>query len=305
MNDRNPATFTAQELGNPGIDQATLAHAAQTRPDLWQAVLANPSCPPDLANWIRQNQASRPQAAQPQYGQQQPGDAQPPQTGYGQPSQPGYAQPGQPAQGYGQQQPQAGYPQPQQPPQNYGQQANDQFGQQGQQAQQQKGLRGYMAKAESQPGLRASKDPNSLLAKFTWPQLGIILASVIGFVALFLPAITASAGYLGSESANFFAGGARWSFLPLILFLGVIGGMLFAIFGSKPGTLSSAWGLAAVSGVIALLRSLQVLFEVSGVGSDYAGISVTVGIGVYLLLLAGVLLIALTAVDVMTRKPKN
>lgn len=91
---RDPASYSAQELADPRIDPATLRLIAAVRPDLWRQIHDHPNCDGELAEYIRNNasqsapqqQAARPQAPQ-QTGPQRPQGAQP--TGPQQPGQPG------------------------------------------------------------------------------------------------------------------------------------------------------------------------------------------------------------------------
>ncbi|GAB3748027.1 variant leucine-rich repeat-containing protein [Nocardiopsis nanhaiensis] len=75
---REPASFSAEELADPSIDPTTLRQIAAARPDLWRLVHDHPNCDRELAGFIEQN---TPPAAPPQQppGAPQPG-GQPPQA---------------------------------------------------------------------------------------------------------------------------------------------------------------------------------------------------------------------------------
>ncbi|SJM62637.1 hypothetical protein [Gulosibacter sp. 10] len=327
MNDRQPDSFTAEELSSPSTDAATLAHAASVRPDLWSAILSNPNCYPELGSWIRQQQSTQQVAPAPQAepqpdptasagSQQQTPSSQP---GFGEPqsgqqSEPGQQpQAGQQPQGgygqqptYGQQQPQQGYGQGQQP--TYGQQQpNGQgqpgYGQQGQQqggsnqfadgAQQMaNGAKNFLNDAAQSAGKRASNDPNSFLHKFTWGQVGVVIAAVVGFIGLFLPAVSASAfGF--SVSASFIQ--SPDGIFLLILFLGTIGMTIFSAVSPQKVVLIIAWVVAVIAGLVALIDAIATLAQAGGYG-------VAPGIGIFAILIVGIALIAGAVLDIMQRR---
>lgn len=58
MSTTDPSAYTAADLQDPTIDGATLARVAADRPDLRDAVLEHPGCYPELATWVRQQQAA-------------------------------------------------------------------------------------------------------------------------------------------------------------------------------------------------------------------------------------------------------
>lgn len=59
---QDPSTYSAGDLANPALDDATLRHIAQYRPDLRGYVLQHPACSPALAQMIHASGA--PQAPQ-------------------------------------------------------------------------------------------------------------------------------------------------------------------------------------------------------------------------------------------------
>lgn len=110
---QDPTTYTAADLANPGLDDATLRHIAQYRPDLRGLVLQHPACSPMLAQMIHASGAP----------QQAPGRSVPsvPQAPAG--FNLGQAAATQQPQHYGQAQSQpSGQPQPYGQQQSYGQQ---------------------------------------------------------------------------------------------------------------------------------------------------------------------------------------
>lgn len=280
MTDREPGSFTAEELASPTTDAATLARAAAVRPDLWSAILANPNCYPELGDWIRQQQSAqnqRPtphqqQAAQGSQSQEAPQWAQSPQQGQ-------QAQYGQQQNQYGQQQAQPGQ-----------QQGTNQFFDGAQQMAQ--GAKSFLNDAGQRAGKRASDDPNSFLNKFTWGQVGVVIAAVVGFIGLFLPAVSASA-YGFSVSASFIQSGD--GVLLLILFLGTIGLTIFSGYSTQRPVLITSWVVALIAGVVSVIDAIATLANVAGYGFGP-------GIGVFVVVLVGLALIAGTVLDIMQRR---
>lgn len=118
---QDPSTYTPSDLANPALDEATLRHIAQYRPDLRGYVLQHPACSPALAQMIHASgapqqphpaqqpphvpqarqvpqvpqapagfnlgQAAATASAQAPSGYPVPGKQQPPQAAYGQPQQ--------------------------------------------------------------------------------------------------------------------------------------------------------------------------------------------------------------------------
>ncbi|WP_449289442.1 variant leucine-rich repeat-containing protein [Nocardiopsis listeri] len=60
---RDPASYSAQELADPSIDPTTLRQIAAARPDLWPQIQSHPNCDQELAGHIRRN--TPPSAPQP------------------------------------------------------------------------------------------------------------------------------------------------------------------------------------------------------------------------------------------------
>lgn len=65
MTQRDPASYTAEELTDPSIDPEVLRHITFVRPDLWDAVLAHPNCYRELAAHIHQQRGEQPQTYSP------------------------------------------------------------------------------------------------------------------------------------------------------------------------------------------------------------------------------------------------
>ncbi|WP_282852571.1 hypothetical protein [Gulosibacter sediminis] len=266
MTDREPGSFTAEELASPTTDAETLARAAAVRPDLWSAILANPNCYPELGDWIRQQQSAqnqRPtphqqQAAQGSQSQEAPQWAQSPQQGQ-------QAQPGQ-------------------------QQGTNQFFDGAQQMAQ--GAKSFLNDAGQRAGKRASGDPNSFLNKFTWGQVGVVIAAVVGILGLFLPAVSASA-YGFSVSASFIQSGD--GVLLLILFLGTIGLTIFSGYSTQRPVLITSWVVALIAGVVSVIDAIATLANVAGSGFGP-------GLGIFVVLLVGLAIIAGTVLDIMQRR---
>lgn len=61
MTQRDPASYHAEELRDPSLHTDVLRHIANSRPDLWDAVLYHPNCYPELANYISQRRGEQPQ----------------------------------------------------------------------------------------------------------------------------------------------------------------------------------------------------------------------------------------------------
>ncbi|UQN15460.1 variant leucine-rich repeat-containing protein [Gulosibacter sp. ACHW.36C] len=278
MTDREPGSFTAEELASPSTDAATLARAAAVRPDLWSAILANPNCYPELGDWIRQQQGVQnvpPAQQQNQHGQQQ---AQPGQQ---------QRQPDQQQGQYGQQQNQYGQQQGQ-PGQQQG--GTNQFFDGAQQMAQ--GAKSFLNDAGQRASKRASDDPNSFLNKFTWGQVGVVIAAVVGFIGLFLPAVSASA-YGFSVSASFIQSGD--GVLLLILFLGTIGLTIFSGYSTQRPVLITSWVVALIAGVVSVIDAIATLANVAGSGFGP-------GLGIFVVLLVGLAIIAGTVLDIMQRR---
>jgi hypothetical protein len=70
MNSNPQSGIGSDDLSDPNIDAQTLARLAETRPDLWPAIQRHPNCYPQLQQWISQNLGQQPTAS----GQQPPHD---------------------------------------------------------------------------------------------------------------------------------------------------------------------------------------------------------------------------------------
>jgi len=290
MTDREPGSFTAEELANPTTDAATLAQAAAVRPDLWSAILANPNCYPELGQWIRQQQgAQNVPPAQPQ-AQDAQGSQSPEAPQWAQSPQQGQrAQFGQEQNQHGQQQNQHGQQQNQHGQQQAQPGANQFFDGAQQMAQ---GAKSFLNDAGQRAGKRASDDPNSFLNKFTWGQVGVVIAAVVGFIGLFLPAVSASA-YGFSVSASFIQSGD--GVLLLILFLGTIGLTIFSGYSTQRPVLITSWVVALIAGVVSVIDAIATLANVAGSGFGP-------GLGIFVVLLVGLAIIAGTVLDIMQRR---
>ncbi|NDK32418.1 variant leucine-rich repeat-containing protein [Nesterenkonia haasae] len=70
MTQRDPASYTAEDLTYQSVQPEVLRQVASTRPDLWDDVLAHPNCYPALATFIRQQRGETPPPAVTQPGPQ-------------------------------------------------------------------------------------------------------------------------------------------------------------------------------------------------------------------------------------------
>ncbi|WP_028245819.1 hypothetical protein [Pseudoclavibacter soli] len=326
MTERQPESFTAAEASSAETDATTLAHIANVRPDLHQAILANPNIYPELAAWIHQRGTVAPAATEPadpaqsvtaqsgpaqsataQSATEQSGVGDPqtqPATPTAQPQQPTQPQayPGQPQYGqpqfsqpqYGQQQQQP-YGQAQQPqysqPQ-YGQQQFDQqqYGQQPQYDYSQAGANLQQSFGQLQ------KDPGGFI-KAHWPELGVIAASLLGFISLFLPAVSASYSIFGNSasfSASFIQGDGVF-LLPLYLLAIAASVVTFAV--HAPWTKTAFGVVTLVTGAVSVIVALVAISQIS----SYSGYGVSIGAGTVLVLLMGLVFIGLGVVNFLLR----
>jgi hypothetical protein len=292
MTDRDPSSFTVEELSDPTIPAAVLGQIAASRPDLWPAILGHPNTYPELRAYIIQQlpgAESAPLVAEPPV---QP-PAQPP-AGY---APGGYAPAGPevPPTAYGQ----AGYGPTGAGPAGYapggpgeGQAWQQQYAPAGPGGP--SGPAGPMVGSAIQAWKSAS--PLTKTLQIAFPALG-----VIGFICLFLPAVSASVlGY--SESTSFFSAGDGP--ILLILLLAVIAlGVVRLLTPKRWATLATV--------VVSILTGLMTVFEFIDVASDIGdlngefggwGAQASMGAGLVLLFIIGLALIAAAITTLLTSK---
>lgn len=265
MTDRLPETFTAAEASSPQTDATTLAHIANVRPDLHAAILANPNVYPELASWIHQRGTITPQ----QPSVQQPAQQQPTQQqqSFVQPAQPNFSQ------------------------QQYGQ---PQYGQPGYPAQ-------SPAAANFQQALGQFQQNPTGFITHNWPPLSAIVAALLGFISLFLPAVSASYSLFGASasfSASFIQGDGVF-LLPLYLLTIAASVLIFAL---RAPWVSTAFGVSTlVTGASSLIVAVV---AISRIGS-YSGYGVSIGAGTVLVLLTGIILIGIGIAHFLLRSKRR
>ncbi|MGF3054050.1 hypothetical protein ACQUSY_08835 [Microbacterium sp. YY-03] len=290
---QDPSTYTAADLANPALDDATLRHIAQYRPDLRGYVLQHPACSPALAQMIHASAA-------PQQAPTAPVVPSVPQApagfNLGQAASTPGAQPfaGQ-AQQYGQQQPQQYGQAPQ-----YGQ-ASQQFAQPQapQHPQAVAWAQWFQQNTGRQPGpadyqnaVAAGQLPHQVLMgmpaavahKPGFPaQLGALgrllilipIGAVIAIIGSFLPVIS-----MGSYSFNYWAEGADG---PIILVCGLITIAVAVLAIVKP----AKWSYI-VAGVVAILS--QILLFISTISGISTSVEYQIALGpaIYVVLLGAI-----------------
>lgn len=124
----------------------------------------------------------------------------------------------------------------------------------------------------------------------------ILVAAVVGIIAVFLPWKTISAGILGmgmSEGISGFRGAG------IVAFLAFLGAGIVPLFGDQTKALdSSSWLITLLAGVIALICVLINVFTTMGSGMGF--VEMGVGIGCWVALVAS---LGVAAFSWMFRRP--
>ena len=232
---------------------------------------------------------------QPPYGQPQYGQAQYGQQQYGQ--QPGGGQYGQPEYGqaqYGQQSPYGQSPQgqPQQGQPQYGQQyAQPQYGQQqfGQQ---------YVPLAQ----------PAAVDARGVQALWGVVGAAVLLLIGSCLTWATIEFGGVKTTVNGVGDGNDGVFTLILALIAGVVCGAAVFLSRQQPRLPFIAGIVAVVAGLLSLLVAIIDIVDISGRGDDYGFgniADVSVGFGLWIALIAAILVTAAGAAVIVLARPKS
>lgn len=317
---RDPASYSAQELADPRIDPTTLRQIAAARPDLWRLIHDHPNCDGQLAEYIRQNasqNAPLPQARAQPRGLQQPGPQ--PQAG-GQPT--GPQSPGSPQPPNGFQSP-AGAQQPG-PPQPGGQPqpgAQPPTGSQASQGAQQmaagakdlaNSAKTYFTNTVAPAAVSAAQTVGQKSGQAsasgsvhwtTWFRIAIPILGLFGIITLFMPLVSASyRGY--SESMGYFSANAPSEIQSEGMLL-LFSFMLVIAFGVTSLVAGRKWAIITV-GALAIIAGILGMIGGFGTASNASGISqASVGAGAIFLGLTGLSLIASAVVSFIPLLPKQ
>ena len=115
----------------------------------------------------------------------------------------------------------------------------------------------------------------------------ILIAALAGVIAIFLPWMTVSAGFLGSQSTNGFHG------IGILAFLSFVLAGAFSLSGEQTHPLDKTlWVLALGAGALALLAAIIAIANTFS--GEYGFVSASVGFGLWIALAAS-LAVALSA----------
>src|SRR5882757_9417480 len=107
----------------------------------------------------------------------------------------------------------------------------------------------------------------------------ILIAAVAGLIAVFLPWVTISAGFFGSQSTNGFHG------IGILAFLAFVLGGAFSLPGEQTAPLDKTmWLLALGAAALALLAAIIAIANTLGGGFGF--ITPTIGFGLWIALAA-------------------
>lgn len=294
---RDPASYSAQELADPSIDSATLRQIAAVRTDLWPQIQNHSNCDQELAGYIRQN--SWPAAPQPptSTGAQPPFGAQ--TGGQRPPGDPGPPQGGQPYP-----QPQAGQPQPGQS--HTGSQASQGAQQLASGAKQLAGgAKEYFANTVAPAAVNAAQNVSQRSGQALggpvhwtiWFRFALPVAALLAIIALFMP--IASVSYMGrSMSINYFSEEAPSGegAIMLVLFLAVIGFAVVSLVTGRKWAIITAGVLGVLAGLIGMINGFGSASAISGQQYGSAGAGA---------ILLGVMGIGMLATAIITFLPQN
>ncbi|MEU3018942.1 hypothetical protein ABZ635_16265 [Nocardiopsis sp. NPDC007018] len=294
---RDPASYSAQELADPRVDATTLRHVAAARPDLWQSILNHPNCDAELAAYLRQN--SRPATPPPGGHPQGPPHAQGPQT------HPGAApQQGPPPQ-YGPQPP-AGPP-PQGAPQTEGQPSQASQGAQQMAAGAKdlaNGAKAYFtntvapaAVSAAQTVSQRSGQASGTLHWSIWCRFAIPALALVGIISLLLP--LGSVSYGGrTEHFNYFSPDApgEEGVLMLTFYIFVIVFGVVSLLTGQRWALITVAVMGIVTGVFGMLNGFGNASRISS--EAYA----SAGFGAILLGISGLALIVAAVITLLPQQ---
>lgn len=303
MSLQDPSTYTPADIANPALDDATLRHIAQYRPDLRGFVLQHPSCSPALAQLIHASAAPQQAQAAPgvpavpqapagfnlgqaavstpleqfgghpqQFGQHTP---QTPQPAYGQPSygQPGYAQ-AQYAQGQPAQHPQAVA---------WAQWFQQTTGRQPAAADYRSAVAAGHLPHDALRGLSGAALPAGLpahLGALGKMLLLVPLGALIAIIGTFLPVVSISA-FGESFSFNYWVADADG---PIILVCSVLAVVAAAVAIVKP----AKWSYI-LAGVIAIVSQLLLFVSAFAAFVNAADLDIPLGPAPFIVLLGAII----------------
>jgi hypothetical protein len=306
MNSNQQSGIGSDDLSDPNIDAQTLARLAETRPDLWPAIQRHPNCYPQLQQWISQNLGQQPTAS----GQQPPHDFLPTpeqwaaefqRTNGREPTMSEFrdAQ----AQGAIARERKPTDPSMQQMSQGARQLAE--------------GARGFFTQRVAPTAVGAARTVQSSVGDQVgqarkssswqaWVPIALPAFAVIGLIALFFPAATASAsgfGFSVSDSQTFFdedAGGLGWWLL--ILQLAVLGFGVTAIANRAKWARITAGTVGVVVGLTAAFSGFGIIGAASSYGGSSMGISASAspGPGAVILAIASLGMLAAAVLTLLT-----
>ncbi len=108
-----------------------------------------------------------------------------------------------------------------------------------------------------------------------------MIAALAGIIAIFLPWMTISAGFLGSQSTNGFHG------IGILAFLSFVLAGAFSLSGEQTRPLDKTlWVLALGAGALALLAVIIAIANTFG--GEYGFVSASVGFGLWIALAASI-----------------
>lgn len=307
MNNDQHSGIGSDDLSDPNIDAQTLARLAETRPDLWPAIQRHPNCYPQLQQWISQN-----------LGQQTTASAQQsPQTGF-LPTPEQWAAEFQRTNGreptmseFRDAQTQGAIAQERKPMDPSMQQISQGAKQLAD------GARGFFTQRVAPTAVGAARTVQSSVGEQVgqartgsswqaWVPIALPMFALIGIIALFFPAATASASGFGfsiSDSQTFFdedAGGAGWWLL--ILQLAVLGFAITAIANRAKWARITAGTAGVIVGLIAAFSGFGIIGAASSVGGSSMGISASAspGPGAVILAIASLGMLAAAVLTLVT-----
>ena len=307
MNNDQHSGIGSDDLSDPNIDAQTLARLAETRPDLWPGIQQHPNCYPQLQQWISQNQGQQPPTAS---GQQHPHDFLPTpeqwaaefqRTNGREPTMSEFRD----AQAQGMI---AHERKPMDPSMQQMSQGARQLAE---------GARGFFTQRVAPTAVGAARTVQSSVGEQVgqarkssswqaWVPIALPAFALIGIIALFFPAATASASGFGlsySESQTFFdddAGGAGWWLL--ILHLAVLGFGVTAIANRAKWARITAGTAGVVVGLIAAFSGFGIIGAASSFGGSSMGISASAspGPGAVILAIASLGMLAAAVLTLLT-----
>ncbi|HEY4149224.1 MAG TPA: hypothetical protein VGM41_09855, partial [Chitinophagaceae bacterium] len=111
----------------------------------------------------------------------------------------------------------------------------------------------------------------------------ILIAALAGIIAVFLPWVTISAGFLGSQSVNGFRG------IGILAFLSFVLAGAFSLVGEQANALDKTmWVLALGAGALSLLSVIIAVANTLGGSGGFGIVEAGVGFGLWIAIAASV-----------------